>query len=209
MENRIILASASPRRKEILEKLNINFEVLPSGCEEKTTETEPGEIVRELAAIKAEDVFLKVSAETARSDEWDSGADSRQRLVVIGADTIVDHRGIIMGKPHSPEEAKAMIRSYAGDTHLVHTGVCILVANDDGNVNKYNFTVTSSVNVVEMSEEEIEAYVMTGEPMDKAGAYALQGLFAPYISGIRGDYYNIVGLPICEVYHILKKECIL
>lgn len=198
MNYRIVLASASPRRKEILSKLGVQFEVIPSDCEEVYSATEPAQIVKELAILKAEDVYKKLINERTASDNNGS-------LVVIGSDTIVAHKGRVMGKPHSKEEAFEMIKSYAGDTHQVHTGVCIMIENGQ----THSFTVSSSVNVVPMTDEEIWAYVESGEPMDKAGAYALQGLFAPFVSGIEGDYYNIVGFPICRVYHILKDEGII
>lgn len=198
MSSRIILASASPRRKEILGKLGIPFEIIPSDCEELYSATEPSEIVRELSALKAADVYERELKKRSSKEEGAS-------LVVIGSDTIVAHRGHIMGKPHTRQEAFEMIKSYAGDTHQVHTGVCIMIEGGQ----TYNFTVTSSVQVVDMTDGEILRYVDTGEPMDKAGAYALQGLFAPYVSGIEGDYYNIVGFPICRVYHILKDEGII
>ncbi len=212
---RIILASASPRRKEILEKLNIDFEIIPSNCEEITDETEPKQVVRSLAVLKAEDIWEKLTS--AKFEDTDSVKDlgkvfldgAYDGLAVIGSDTIVDHAGHIMGKPHSRQEAFEMIRSFAGDSHYVHTGVCILKGDACGNLKKHSFTVSARVNVVDMTDEEIFNYIDTGEPMDKAGAYALQGLFAPYISGIEGDYYTIVGLPLCEVYRILKEEHII
>lgn len=225
MDYRIILASASPRRKEILGKLNFDFEIIPSDCEEITTETEPAEVVRSLAKLKAEDIWKRVTAapftaadgikaggKKALEEKNGVGLENSRKtkgLVVIGSDTIVDHAGRIMGKPHSEEEAFEMIRSYAGDFHYVHTGVCILIEDMEGNRKIHNFTVSSKVNVVDMTDWEIRNYVATKEPMDKAGAYALQGLFAPYISSIEGDYYTIVGLPLCEVYRILKEEHII
>lgn len=190
---RIVLASASPRRREILGKLGIEFEIIPSNAEEITDRSEPSEIVKELAKLKAWDVFRSLSAS------------SGEETVVIGSDTVVDHKGHIMGKPKTEQEAFEMIKSYAGDVHQVHTGVCIII---NGN-REYNFSVSSSVYVVEMTDEEIRSYVASGEPMDKAGGYAIQGLFAPFISRIEGDYYNIVGFPVSEVYRILKLEKII
>ena len=207
--NRIILASASPRRKEILEKTGFSFDIMVSGCDENTDESDPALLVKELSRLKAKDI-----------------ADKNPGKIVIGADTVVSHKNVIMGKPKDAEDAKNMIRSFAGDAHQVYTGVCIVsqtgreigetlkktlsdkcrdldIYENDGRLT-INFNVRTDVHVSDMTEEEIEAYVRTGEPMDKAGAYAIQGRFAPYIVSIDGDYYNVVGLPICPVYMCLK-----
>ena len=180
---RIILASASPRRREIMNQIGIRFEVMPSVGEEVITKTEPGCVVCELSAQKAEEILEKTE-----------GA-----VVILGADTIVAHQGRILGKPVDAEDAKRMIGSYAGDTHEVFTGVTILVRDEDGTVKKSNFAVRTGVRVRVMSEAEIDWYVATKEPLDKAGAYGIQGKFAPFIEGIDGDYYNVVGFPIAAV----------
>ena len=180
---RIILASASPRRREIMNQIGILFEVMPSVGEEVTTESAPDKVVCELSAQKAAEILEKTE-----------GA-----VVVLGADTIVAHNGRILGKPTDAEDAKRMIASYAGDTHEVFTGVTVLVRDADGTMKKSSFAVRTGVRVRSMSEAEIDWYVTTKEPLDKAGAYGIQGKFAPFIEGIDGDYYNVVGFPIAAV----------
>ncbi len=180
---RIILASASPRRREIMNQIGIRFEVMPSVGEEVTTESAPDKVVCELSAQKAAEILGKTE-----------GA-----VVVLGADTIVAHNGRILGKPADAEDAKRMIASYAGDTHEVFTGVTVLVRDADGTMKKSSFAVRTGVRVRSMSEAEIDWYVTTKEPLDKAGAYGIQGKFAPFIEGIDGDYYNVVGFPIAAV----------
>lgn len=180
---RIILASASPRRREIMNQIGIRFEVMPSVGEEVTTESAPDKVVCELSAQKAAEILEKTE-----------GA-----VVVLGADTIVAHNGRILGKPADAEDAKRMIASYAGDTHEVFTGVTVLVRDADGTMKKSSFAVRTGVRVRSMSEAEIDWYVTTKEPLDKAGAYGIQGKFAPFIEGIDGDYYNVVGFPIAAV----------
>ena len=180
---RIILASASPRRREIMNQIGIRFEVMPSVGEEVITKTEPDSVVCELSEQKAAEILGKTEG----------------TVVVLGADTIVAHNGRILGKPLDAEDAKRMIRSFAGDTHEVFTGVTVLVREADGTVKKNSFAVRTGVKVRAMSETEIDWYVATKEPLDKAGAYGIQGKFAPFIEGIDGDYYNVVGFPIAAV----------
>ncbi len=181
---KVILASASPRRKEILAKTGIDFEVQVSDCDENIDEKEPDKLVMKLSELKARDVASK-----------------NPDAIIIGSDTVVAHKGHLMGKPADRAEAISMIKSFAGDIHQVYTGVTIIIPNEK----TYTYNVCTDVHVLPMTDEEIERYVDTGEPMDKAGAYAIQGLFAPFISKIDGDYYNVVGLPISSVYAILKK----
>ena len=180
---KVILASASPRRKEILGKTGIDFEVQVSDCDENIDEKQPDKLVMKLSELKARDVASK-----------------NPDAIIIGSDTVVAHKGHIMGKPADRAEAISMIKSFAGDIHQVYTGVTIIIPNEK----TYTYNVCTDVHVLQMTDEEIERYVDTGEPMDKAGAYAIQGLFAPFISKIDGDYYNVVGLPISSVYGILK-----
>jgi len=180
---KVILASASPRRKEILGKTGIDFEVQVSDCDENIDEKQPDKLVMKLSELKARDVASK-----------------NPDAIIIGSDTVVAHKGHIMGKPADRAEAISMIKSFAGDIHQVYTGVTIIIPNEK----TYTYNVCTDVHVLQMTDEEIERYVDTGEPMDKAGAYAIQGLFAPFISKIDGDYYNVVGLPVSSVYEILK-----
>lgn len=190
MKYQVILASGSPRRKELLELIGVEFNIITSNKEEIITSTNPEEVVKELSMMKAEDVAERVSGPA----------------VILGADTVVAHGGRILGKPKDAEDAVNMIRSFAGDDHYVYTGVCIIRKEADGTEKKISFAEGTRVTVYPMTEEEIKRYVASGEPMDKAGAYAIQGLFAPYIKGIEGDYYNIVGFPIAGIYQRLKEE---
>ena len=181
---RIILASASPRRKEILSKLGVPFEIQVSTCDENIGVEDPSDMVEQLSKLKADDV-----------------AKRNPDALVIGADTVVSYGNSILGKPKDREDAIGMIKMISGHEHHVYTGVTIVIPGED----TVSFVESTCVKVAEMSDVEIERYVDSGEPMDKAGAYAIQGLFAPYITGIEGDYYNVVGLPIASVYSILKR----
>lgn len=191
---KIILASGSPRRRELLEQIGIPFEVMTSNADEITDAEEPEKIVKELSEMKAQAVF----------DECIKKGGKYLNAVVIGADTIVYHDGRVLGKPKTREEAKKMIYSLSGKEHCVYTGVTIL-----GCGQPVSFAEKTVVFVYDMSEEEIETYVSTGEPMDKAGAYGIQGRFAAYVSSINGDYNNVVGLPVSRVYKELRKAGVL
>ena len=174
-KKRIVLGSASPRRKELLEQIGVEFEIKTSDKEEIYESTIPTEIVQELALMKAGNVAMEL--EEAEGNVIDT--------IVIGADTVVVHDNKILGKPSDEAEAFHMLKSLAGDTHQV-------------------YTERTEVFVHEMSDEEIRNYIASGEPMDKAGAYGIQGKFAAYIDKIEGDYYNVVGLPVAYVYQQLK-----
>lgn len=176
---KIILASASPRRKELLEKAGVSFEVLPSCGEEHITRKEPDEIVKELALAKARSVAHEM----------------KEGTVVIGADTIVFHKGRILGKPASPADSVRTLMELQGDTHQVYTGVAVLVRREDG-WQTLNFAERTDVTFYPVSREAVLSYVETGEPADKAGSYAIQGPFGFYVKEIRGDYFNVVGLPV-------------
>ena len=202
---RVILASASPRRKELLSNIYSEFEVIPSTVEENIEFTNVEDYVKELAYIKAMDVFemIKSSANANASEE--------NELLVIGADTIVYNDGKVLGKPKDEEDAKKMIRSLAGKKHQVYTGVC-LISNgkvdsdeasgmDDLVVQK--FYSKTDVYVDDITDKEIADYVATGDPLDKAGSYGIQGVFSKHIRKIDGDYFNVVGLPVNEIYRHL------
>ena len=182
---RLILASNSPRRRELLEQIGVEFEVIPSNAEEKVTKQEPSEVVEELSRQKAEDVAAAV-----------------EDGIVLGADTVVCQDGQIMGKPKDEADAKQMLQKLQGEEHSVYTGVTILVKENGAVQHVQTFSQETKVYVYEMTDEEIDRYIATGEPMDKAGAYAIQGFFAQYIKGIVGDYYNVVGLPLA---HLMKE----
>lgn len=191
---KIILASASPRRRELLAQIGMEFQVLPSGAEEKTGNCSPSEMVKELSHLKALDIFQKLS-----------GGEQAQSLV-IGADTVVALDNNIMGKPGNKENAVKMLSDLQGRTHQVYTGVTLIWQEDKSMVQKeISFYEETSVTMFPMTPEEIKAYVSTGEPMDKAGAYGIQGKCAAYIKGISGDYNNVVGLPIGRLYQEMKK----
>jgi len=186
---KIILASASPRRKELLEQIGLEFEIITSDQEEHYQNTIPEEIVKELALMKAEHVASEIGAKD---------------LLVIGADTIVVLDGEILGKPEDEEDAFSMLNRLRGRVHQVFTGVALLDYDRKGKKEIRNFSVETKVYVCEMQKQEIWDYVRTGEPMDKAGAYGIQGKFAAFINRIEGDYYNVVGLPISKIYQEIK-----
>ena len=201
MDKKIILASASPRRRELLAQIGMDFEVRASYAEEKTEAKNSEELVKELSALKALDIWEKLSEEEKKTG------------LVIGADTVVSICGAVMGKPKDREDAAGMLSLLQGRTHQVYTGVTFIYLDEKGDrdtgrkterrVN--SFFEKTDVLVFPMSEEEIARYVDTGDPMDKAGAYGIQGIFAAYIKGIAGDYNNVVGLPVGRLYQELKK----
>ena len=171
-----ILASASPRRKELLEQAGFRFQVIPSSVEEKITKDAPSEIVMELASQKARDVY-----------EHYGDAD----CVVIGADTIVAYNGEILGKPATQSEA--------------YTGVSLIMAKG-GQVHTRTFFEATDVTFYPISKEDLRSYAETGDSLDKAGAYGIQGPFAIHVKCIRGDYNNVVGLPVSRLYQELLRE---
>lgn len=187
---RLILASGSPRRKEILESQGFSFEVVKSEREEKTKETIPSKVVRDLSEQKA-------------LDAYDSLLGKRD-TVILAADTVVAKDGEILGKPVDKEDAVRMLGILQGGTHEVYTGVTLLICGDE--VKTIRIQEKTEVTMYPMTEEEISDYVASGEPMDKAGAYAIQGKCAVYIEKICGDYNNVVGLPVAAVYQELKRN---
>lgn len=187
---KIILGSGSPRRKELLSQIGVPFEVRVSEKEEIYTQTIPKEIVKELALMKAENVASELQA---------------KNTIVIGADTVVVHQDQILGKPKDEQDAFRMIQSLQGDVHQVYTGVAILDFDGNGEKTVISHAVETRVSVNPMSEEEIWKYVQSKEPMDKAGAYGIQGKFSAFIEKIEGDYFNVVGLPVSYVYQMLKQ----
>lgn len=193
---RIILASGSPRRRELLDLAGVSYEVMPSHKEEIISSTEPVEVVKELSLMKAEDI----------ADSCFLGK-TEEEILIIGADTVVASNNQILGKPRDVENAKEILRSLAGRSHSVFTGLAFLRIKNGKIEKMINKAVETKVMVEPMTEAEIEAYVATKEPMDKAGAYGIQGKFAPYITGIEGDYYNVMGFPICTVMKELKQLC--
>lgn len=191
---KIYLASASPRRKELLKQVGISFKTMPSTVEEKITKTEPQEVVEELSYQKAVDVCGRLAAE------------GMEDFVVIGADTVVSCWGEILGKPKDRKDAVRMLQKLQGGSHQVYTGVTLAWKYKEMAPMYATFSECTDVTMYTMTEEEIRRYVDSGEPMDKAGAYAIQGLCAAYIQGICGDYNNVVGLPVGRVCQELKKR---
>lgn len=185
---KIVLASKSPRRSELLQQMGLEFEVQPSYLPEQITKAKPEEIVMELSLQKAREVSGKY-----------------QEVLVIGADTIVVCDGEIMGKPKDEQEAVFMLEKLSGHAHQVLTGVT-LIRNQKEEV---TFFEETKVKVAKLSKDEILSYVATKDCMDKAGAYGIQGEFAKFITGIEGDYNNVVGFPIARTYQELKKMGIL
>lgn len=183
----MILASASPRRLELLRQVGLEPKVEPSQVEEVITSSEPAQVVMELSRQKAEDIARLHRGEAA---------------VIIGSDTVVAADGVILGKPKDRADAIRMIGMLQGRSHQVFTGVTLIEAADGQTVTFYEKT---DVHVYPMTQEQILSYADTGEPMDKAGAYGIQGRFAAYIRGIEGDYTNVVGLPVGRVCQELMK----
>lgn len=201
--NQIILASGSPRRKELLEQMGLTFEVCPAKGEEVITTTIPSDVVAELSKQKAEEIAGGILSWIENGCKKELSCP--QDVLVIGADTVVAFEGKILGKPKDEADAKRMLSMLSGNTHSVFTGVTFVFIDQSGKTGEYTFYEKTDVTMYDMSEEEIEGYIATGEPMDKAGAYGIQGKGAIYIQGICGDFYNVMGLPIGKLYQELRK----
>lgn len=191
---KIVLASASPRRRELLSQVGIIFEVKPASGEERITSTEPSKVVEELSCQKA--MFTAHALEKEQADDL---AD----ILVIGADTIVSYEGKILGKPSDPKAAVDMLSMLQGNTHQVYTGVTVLVREESWKV--HTFHECTDVIFYPVTQEEITEYVNSKDPMDKAGSYGIQGAWGAYVKGIRGDYNNVVGLPVARLIYETKK----
>ncbi len=223
----LILASNSPRRRELLQQVGLEFQAIPSDCEEICTLEAPEALVEELARQKAENVAEKLRrAEHLPEENQKKGNPSKSalqmknkeglsesvlqanggELIVLGADTVVALDGNILGKPKDEEDAFRMIQRLQGRVHQVYSGVALITLSESDRevMAERTFHAKTEVEVVPMEEEEIRAYIATGEPMDKAGAYGIQGRFAAYIKGIAGDYYNVVGLPLSKLVLEMK-----
>ena len=191
----IILASKSPRRRELLSQIDIKYRCIVSEKEEIITKEKPDEVVKELSYQKANDIYESL----LKSNELEKDT------IIIGADTVVSYENKILGKPKDKEDAANMVRLMQGREHQVYTGLAILEFDEMGKETVTNHAVCTNVYVAAMSEEEILEYVQDETIMDKAGAYAIQGAFgAKFIERFEGDYYNVVGLPISYIYQILK-----
>lgn len=181
----LVLASKSPRRKELLELAGYNFKIEVSNVDETVEETNPVDKVMAIAKKKGIDVYNKSNNEEA---------------VILSADTIVVINNQILGKPKDKDDARLMMKMLQNNTHQVYTAVYI-----KSNLYEDWFYEKTDVIVGEITDEEIEEYINTKEPYDKAGGYGIQGMFSKYISSINGDYYNVMGLPIHKVNNTLKK----
>lgn len=192
----------------MLAQVGMEFEVLPSHAEEIITGSRPAEIVMGLSNLKAEDIFAQLPE------------DEKENVLVIGSDTVVALDGEILGKPKDEADAKRMLKALQGRSHQVYTGVTLILQETPDkqtrvaeqaegealpNISHTVFYEETEVEVYPMTDEEIDAYIATKEPMDKAGSYGIQGLFAAHIKGLKGDYYNVVGLPIGRLYQEMKK----
>lgn len=201
IDYKIILASGSPRRKQLLEQIGLEFEVWPSKCEEIIESTIPSEVCMELSKQKA----LDIAAGIRTYNEEHSDISSNQDLIIIGADTIVVWNDKILGKPADENEAKEMLQNLSGNVHSVYTGVTFVFMASDGRAGAHSFYEKTDVSVYPLSADEIDEYVASGDPLDKAGAYGIQGNFAKHIKKIDGDYNNVVGLPVGRLYEELKN----
>ena len=183
---RIILASASPRRKELLEKIGLKFEVEPSNyAEDMHSKLRPDELAKSISLGKAKVVASK-----------------HKNAIVIAADTFIVFRGKIMGKPNTEAEARKMLMRLRGKSHSVITGFTILDTDRNKVLTK---SVETIIHIKKLTSEEIDAYVRSKEPLDKAGAYAIQGLGSVIVERIEGDYFNVMGLPLSALAESLKE----
>ena len=187
---RVILASKSPRRREILSSLGISFEVITPDVEEKVRTTHPMAMASQLALTKA----LAVKDRLAQQGAWD------EQTLIIAADTIVVKGDAVLGKPRDAEDAKRMLRLLSDTEHEVMSGIALVLGSTI-----LSATDCTKVSFAEMSEEQIDWYVASGEPMDKAGAYAVQGLASMWINGLHGCYFNVVGLPVRRMQALLSE----
>ena len=188
---KIVLASASPRRRELLAAAGVIFQVCAADCEEKITSDRPEEIVCELSMQKAAAVAMNF--------------DMEEDSVVIGADTIVSYENRILGKPSDEAEAFTTLKMLQGNTHQVYTGVSVLIKKD-GKWEDVSFAECPDVTFSPVPDKEIEAYLPSGEPMDKAGSYGIQGGFGIYVKEIHGEYTNVVGLPVGRLFYEMKQR---
>ena len=190
---RVILASKSPRRKELLSMMNIKFDIMVSEKSEIVPDgTKLYDVPKILAEQKAENIFEQTHGDRT----------------VIGSDTIVALDGVIYGKPNAEKNAYQMLKELSGRTHEVITGLCVMIQRGE-EIKKYSEYVVTKVKFKKLSDREINFYVNTHEPDDKAGAYGLQGIAGMFIEKINGNMASVIGLPTCNLYKILKKENII
>ena len=185
---KIILASASPRRRELLTMVRLPFDVIVSDCDENISYEGPEDMVTKLSLRKAENVAEKLREDT-------------KAHLVIGSDTIVYFQNEILGKPKDEEDAFRMLKELSGHTHVVYTGVTVI---DTATGRTESFCEATKVEFYPVTDEEIQAYINTGDPMDKAGSYGVQGLGAFLVKRIEGDYFTVVGLPVAHLLQLLR-----
>lgn len=187
---KFILASGSPRRKEILENISLEFEIMADESDEIMIEGEkPYDTVKRLAMQKVKNIASRV--------------ETGENTIVIGADTVVSIDEKILGKPKDEREAKDMLLTLSGRINTVYTGLAVLETQSGKAVSEF---VSTGVKFRSLSEKEIENYIKSGEPMDKAGAYGIQKIGGLFVESINGDYFNVVGLPLCRLEEILSEE---
>ncbi|MBP5294889.1 MAG: septum formation protein Maf [Lachnospiraceae bacterium] len=208
---RIILASQSPRRREILSRTGLSFEIFPASDKEFTEETDPSRIVEALASHQAREVFQKVRKARAEACSFAEASPvacgtAPKPFFVIGADTIVVCDQKILGKPEDEADAAEMLRLLSGRSHEVMTGVCLIeetpaAGNEEteGGFRERIFHEVTKVRFRTLTEEEIQSYIATGEPMDKAGAYGIQGGAGIFVKALEGEYNNVVGFPLDRI----------
>ena len=202
-ETKIILASASPRRKELLSQIGLDFEVLVSDVEEKVKADIPYKVAEELSFLKASAVAKMLIRARDMEDSEIKELAMAPVITIIGADTIVVSDDKILGKPKNRQDAFDMLMMLQGCTHQVYTGVTVIELTESG-FSQWIFHEMTAVTFYPMTKDEIWEYVDTLDPMDKAGAYGIQGFCARYIKEIWGDYNNVVGLPLGRLYQELK-----
>ena len=194
---KIILASKSPRRREILENLGVEFEIMVSEADEESDEKDPARLVRELSLRKGRAVAERIIEENTFVNE---------DVYIISSDTVVaTTEGEILGKPSDLEDAKRMLRLLEGKSHFVHSGIGIIKLSEDGEITEAADTESTRVEFLPMSDGEIDFYVTHETVLDKAGAYAIQGIASAWIKKIDGDYFNVVGLPTCRMFGLFGE----
>ena len=188
----LILASASPRRKEILQALGVAFTICPAKGEEKSDKTDPCELVEDLARHKGKEVYLRLKEEGKLTPDD----------LILSCDTVVALDGEILGKPKDLTDARRMLSELSGREHMVASGICLTTA-DGRQLSSFD---TTFVRFFKVSEDEIDAYLASEKVLDKAGAYAIQGGASRFVKSIRGDYLNVVGLPLFSLLALYRKN---
>ena len=209
---KIILASASPRRQELLKHIFSEFTVIPAKEEEKAIFHSPDQYAQDLSGHKAHEIARMYFQATPASTKYDLKEIANDSLtLILGADTIVYASGKVLGKPSDPKEAREMLSMLSGKSHKVYTGVTLLIIRSKSDATGKNppinelivdhsFSEETEVIVDKLTEKDIDAYIAGKDPFDKAGSYGIQGSFSKHIIGIRGDYFNVVGLPVSRIY---------